>query len=292
MSTWRPLSSHALGPARKATRLRLNPFFGAVMTLGNEILLLYLVWNATARSNRLASTAAANTAQKMEFMSRIHCRPAQPRSHVFCFKLLCRHHVRTLSIERLAMQLRLVTSRRTFAVVHGGDGLLEREGRPAEPLAHARHGQRPARHDVEAALPRGAANARVANGAEDDVAVEVQRLVQLRRRQGFGSVLGSGPGPGSGHHTLLLVDMRLRHCQKHERCTMQPCQHPTSMRASVGLLCFCSAALAMSHLSTVSPTTKVVFGSILWNALSCTAALQQGQRMLGGRPATKRTGDC
>jgi hypothetical protein len=36
----------------------------------------------------------------------------------------------------------------------------------------------------------------------------------------------------------------------------------TSILASVGLCCFCNAAVAMSHLSTVSPTTKVVFFSM------------------------------
>lgn len=68
---------------------------------------------------------------------------------------------------------------RTFAVLHGGNGFLEGPGRPAEPLAHARQRQRPARHHVEAPLPGGAADAGVADRPEDDVAVEVEGLVEL-----------------------------------------------------------------------------------------------------------------
>lgn len=69
---------------------------------------------------------------------------------------------------------------RTFSVVHGLQAGLEGPGAGDEGAGHKGAGQAPARHQVEAALPGGAADAAAAHGAKKHVAVEVQCLVQLR----------------------------------------------------------------------------------------------------------------
>ncbi len=98
---------------------------------------------------------------------------------------------------------------RTLAIVHGGQAGLERPGPGDEGARHEGAGEAPARHEVEAALPGGAADAAGAHRAEEHVAVEVQRLIQLRgRSRGTGHTVGLRRRRASRHQVTLQLSQR------------------------------------------------------------------------------------